>query len=115
MIYILYAFTLLGFLLVLACLYTKEWEHVILVSLVLGAVWGAKYLIELPPDASCTERIKANKVPRIIREFDSCKVWTFMSDEGRWVYVTKCGQETTTESSYKTGKHSSQTDSITTK
>lgn len=49
--------------------------------------------------------------PHVIREVDGCKVYTFKSGD-RYHYFTKCGNITTTESSYSVscGKNCSRTE-----
>lgn len=42
---------------------------------------------------------QANAQPRVIREFDGCKVYTF-KEGGQWHYVTRCPNETRTERNY---------------
>ena len=45
-------------------------------------------------------REAADLTPRVVREFDGCKVWAFKTGRnGHWTYVTKCpGGSVTTDS-----------------
>jgi hypothetical protein len=54
----------------------------------------------------------ADAQPRVIREVDGCKVYTFKS--GDWHYFTRCGEVVTTERHYdvrvgKTTQHKQET------
>lgn len=58
----------------------------------------------------------ADKQPRVIREVDGCKVYTFKAGD-RWHYFTRCPNQMTTESSYtvRSGKTTrTEVESITT-
>jgi len=47
---------------------------------------------------------EADRVPRVIREVDGCKVYAFK--EGKWHFFTRCPQTTTTDRTYESCRQS---------
>lgn len=69
-------------------------------------VWPLHWVIaglddwSIASNARQAQQAAADRVPRVIREFDGCKVYAF-KDSGRWHYTTKCPSTASTSSSYE--------------
>lgn len=76
-------------------------ETVLTLALVIGVVscnrseWYQEG--ERQRDAEQAAKDKAEATPRVIREADGCKVYTFKAG-GHWHYYTRCASSTVTES-----------------
>ena len=100
-------------LLMLGGFLQKEW--ICTIAIIIGIITGVTSCNQSEwnqqSNREAAQREAKEAQPHVIREADGCKVYAFKSGE-RWHYFTKCGSNTTTESSYNVscGKNCSKTE-----
>ena len=96
-------------LLVLSALYHFLYGDMRISGMLTGAGLSLMLIILLVPAPTKETPTKEElEAPRVIREFDGCKVYEFMAG-GRMQYVTRCADIVRTESAGKTGNNSIET------
>lgn len=80
-----------------------EWDWAALLVFLATVIFGVKSCSgsewNKQAEAQYAARQAADAQPRVIREVDGCKVYTFKAGD-RWHYFTRCPAQVTTESSW---------------